>query len=84
LDDDKPKSTQSYGDPFIALPAAPPVLAYTTYPADPRHIGLRLGIGSDSHFSRASGPSVLRDGPDGIEDRTTLSGSEHSGAWRPA
>ncbi len=44
LDFDKPISAQSYGDPFIALPLAPPVLAYTTYPADPRQVGLRLGI----------------------------------------
>ncbi len=44
FDYDKPVSAQSYGDPFIALPIAPPVLAYTTYPADPRQFGLRVGI----------------------------------------
>ncbi|MFM8517901.1 MAG: TonB-dependent receptor domain-containing protein [Nevskiaceae bacterium] len=37
-------SAQSYGDPYIAFPVAPPVLAYTTYPADPRQIGVRLGM----------------------------------------
>ena len=37
-------SAQSYGDPYIAFPVAPPVLAYTTYPADPRQIGIRLGM----------------------------------------
>ena len=44
FDYDKPVSAQSYGDPFIAFPTAPPVLAYTTYPADPRQYGLRLAI----------------------------------------
>jgi iron complex outermembrane recepter protein len=42
LDYDKAVSAQSYGDPYIALPVAPPVLAYTTYPADPRQYGLRV------------------------------------------
>jgi outer membrane receptor protein involved in Fe transport len=41
---DKPISAQTYGDPFIALPVAPPVLAYTTYPADPRQVGVRASI----------------------------------------
>ncbi len=40
---DKPTSAQTYGDPFIASPIAPPVLAYTTYAADKRQIGLKLG-----------------------------------------
>jgi iron complex outermembrane receptor protein len=44
FDYDKPTSAQSYGDPFIAAPLAPPVLAYTTYPADPRQFGLRATI----------------------------------------
>ncbi len=44
LDYDKPTSAQTYGDPFIGLPIAPPVLAYTTYPADPRQYGLRATI----------------------------------------
>ena len=44
LDYDKPTSAQSYGDPFIGLPLAPPVLAYTTYPADPRQFGVRASI----------------------------------------
>ncbi len=44
LDYDKPTSSQSYGDPFIAFPVAPPVLAYTTYPADPRQVGLRVNF----------------------------------------
>jgi outer membrane receptor protein involved in Fe transport len=44
FDYDKPVSAQSYGDPFIGLPIAPPVLAYTTYPADPRQLGLRASI----------------------------------------
>jgi outer membrane receptor protein involved in Fe transport len=44
FDYDKPTSAQTYGDPFIALPVAPPVLAYTTYPADPRQVGLRVGF----------------------------------------
>jgi outer membrane receptor protein involved in Fe transport len=42
LDQDKVTSAQSYGDPFIAFPVSPPVLAYTTYPSDPRQFGLRL------------------------------------------
>ena len=42
LDNDKAQSAQSFGDPFIAFPVSPPVLAYTTYPADPRQVGLRL------------------------------------------
>ena len=42
LDNDKAQSAQSFGDPFIASPVSPPVLAYTTYPADPRQVGLRL------------------------------------------
>ncbi|MCU0758477.1 MAG: TonB-dependent receptor [Steroidobacteraceae bacterium] len=41
LDFDKPVSAQTYGDPFIASPVAPPVLAYTTFPADPRQFGVR-------------------------------------------
>jgi len=44
FDFDKPTSAQSFGDPFIAAPIAPPVLAYTTYPADPRQVGLRVGF----------------------------------------
>ncbi len=44
LDYDKAVSAQSYGDPYIAFPVAPPVLAYTTYPADPRQIGVRVGV----------------------------------------
>jgi iron complex outermembrane recepter protein len=44
LDFDKPTSAQSYGDPFIQAPLAPPVLAYTTYPADPRQFGIRASI----------------------------------------
>ncbi len=44
FDYNKPTSAQTYGDPFIALPVAPPVLAYTTYPADPRQIGVRATI----------------------------------------
>jgi len=43
FDDRKPKSAQTYGDPFIALPVAPPVLAYTTYAADKRQMGIRFG-----------------------------------------
>jgi outer membrane receptor protein involved in Fe transport len=43
LDNKKPTSAQTYGDPFIALPIAPPVLAYTTYAADKQQFGLRLG-----------------------------------------
>jgi len=43
FDDDTVRSSQTYGDPFIASPVAPPVLAYTIYPADPRQVGLRLG-----------------------------------------
>lgn len=43
FNDDKIKSAQSYGDPFIAPPFAPPVLAYTTYAPDKRQIGVRLG-----------------------------------------
>ncbi len=42
LDNNKVQSAQSYGDPFIAFPVSPPVLAYTTYPADPRQVGVRL------------------------------------------
>jgi outer membrane receptor protein involved in Fe transport len=42
FDQDKPTSAQTYGDPFIALPIAPPVLAYTAYAADPRQYGVRL------------------------------------------
>jgi len=45
LDQDDVTSAQSYGDPFIASSfAAPPVLAYTTYPSDPRQIGLRVNV----------------------------------------
>jgi outer membrane receptor protein involved in Fe transport len=44
LDFDDPTSAQTYGDPFIASPVAPPVLAYTTYPADPRQFGIRASI----------------------------------------
>ena len=44
LDFDDPTSAQTYGDPFIGLPVAPPVLAYTTYPADPRQFGIRASI----------------------------------------
>jgi outer membrane receptor protein involved in Fe transport len=44
LDYDDATSAQSYGDPFIASPTAPPVLAYTTYPADPRQYGIRLNF----------------------------------------
>lgn len=44
FDDDKVKSAQSYGDNFISFPTFPPILAYTTYPADPRQIGVRLGF----------------------------------------
>ena len=44
LDQDKVGSAQSYGDPFIAFPVAPPVLAYTTYPSDPRQVGLRVNF----------------------------------------
>mgnify|MGYP001810789992 CR=1 FL=1 len=43
FNDDKIKSAQSYGDPFIAPPFAPPVLAYTTYAPDKRQFGVRLG-----------------------------------------
>lgn len=43
MDNRKPTSAQTYGDPFIAPPAAPPVLAYTTYAADKRQFGLRIG-----------------------------------------
>lgn len=42
LDQDKVTSAQTYGDPYIAFPVAPPVLAYTTYPSDPRQVGLRV------------------------------------------
>jgi len=42
LDQDKVSSAQSYGDPFIAFPVSPPVLAYTTYPSDPRQFGVRV------------------------------------------
>lgn len=42
LDQSKPTSAQTYGDPFIALPIAPPVLAYTGYAADPRQYGVRM------------------------------------------
>jgi len=42
FDDRTPTSAQTYGDPFIALPIAPPVLAYTTYAADKRQMGVRL------------------------------------------
>lgn len=44
FDNDKVQSAQSYGDPFIASPVAPPVLAYTTYPADPRQFGVRVNF----------------------------------------
>ncbi|MDX2143031.1 MAG: TonB-dependent receptor [Rhodospirillaceae bacterium] len=45
FDDRKPKSAQTYGDPFISLSRgqSPPVLAYTTYAADKRQMGIRLG-----------------------------------------
>lgn len=42
FDFDGATSAQSYGDPYIAFPVAPPVLAYTTYPADPRQFGARI------------------------------------------
>jgi len=42
LDNRKPTSAQTYGDPFIAPPAAPPVLSYTTYAADKRQMGIRF------------------------------------------
>ncbi len=42
FDNRKPTSAQTYGDPFIAPPAAPPVLAYTTYAGDKRQMGIRL------------------------------------------
>jgi iron complex outermembrane recepter protein len=41
LDNRNPTSAQTYGDPFSA-PTPPPVLAYTTYAADKRQIGVRL------------------------------------------
>jgi iron complex outermembrane recepter protein len=42
FDNRNPTSAQTYGDPFIAPPAAPPILAYTTYAADKRQMGVRL------------------------------------------
>ncbi len=42
FNDRKPKSAQTYGDPYIAFPVSPPVLAYTTYAADKRQMGIRL------------------------------------------
>jgi outer membrane receptor protein involved in Fe transport len=43
LDNRKPTSAQTYGDPFIVPPDAPPVLSYATYAADKRQMGLRIG-----------------------------------------
>ena len=38
FNNDKVQSAQSYGDPSIASPVAPPVLADTTFPADPKQV----------------------------------------------
>ncbi len=43
FDNRKPVSAQTYGDPFIVPPDTAPVLAYATYAADKRQMGIRFG-----------------------------------------